>query len=627
MNVFKKHLWMRKVGMFILDIVLMCVTIYVSMELRFEMEIPYRHAQTMLRSVPLVLVIYMTAYLLGGIYRIMWRYAGVHDVARLSLLSGVACGLTLACNQFLNLGLFRGVLVFIGLLGTIAIGGSRILYRVFQKDRIPGGIGDAVPVMIVGAGEAGAYAVNICNKNPKRLGKPVLLVDDARIKQGLRIQNVPVRGTTEDIPRLAQVYGIREIIIAIPSLGNGSRMQQILEACNKTRCHVRILSEPTDPDAIGSEGTPFIRDLNISDFLSRDEIELDTASIASYLTGKVVMVTGGGGSIGSEICRQIMRFKPKLLIIFEIYENCAYELEYELRQKYGRDCPVVTLIGSIRDRKRLDEVFEQYRPQVVFHAAAHKHVPLMEISPAEAIKNNVLGTRNLLEAASSHGVDRLVQLSTDKAVNPTNVMGATKRITEMLIQYYGEHTDMKCMAVRFGNVLGSHGSVIPLMEAQIRKGGPVTVTHPDITRYFMTIPEAAQLVLQAGGIARSGSIFVLDMGEPVRIMDLAQKLIRAYGYEPNVDMPIKIIGLRPGEKLYEELLMDSERDKMTRTAHKKIFVANVDKVTEEQYRHIIETLEAAAGKNDESAVEAVADVVPTFHPWKNGQRENKQAAG
>ena len=627
MNVFKKHLWMRKVGMFILDIVLMCVTIYVSMELRFEMEIPYRHAQTMLRSVPLVLVIYMTAYLLGGIYRIMWRYAGVHDVARLSLLSAVACGLTLACNQFLNLGLFRGVLVFIGLLGTIAIGGSRILYRVFQKDRIPGGIGDAVPVMIVGAGEAGAYAVNICNKNPKRLGKPVLLVDDARLKQGLRIQNVPVRGTTEDIPRLAQVYGIREIIIAIPSLGNGSRMQQILETCNKTRCHVRILSEPTDPDAIGSEGTPFIRDLNISDFLSRDEIELDTASIASYLTGKVVMVTGGGGSIGSEICRQIMRFKPKLLIIFEIYENCAYELEYELRQKYGRDCPVVTLIGSIRDRKRLDEVFEQYRPQVVFHAAAHKHVPLMEISPAEAIKNNVLGTRNLLEAASSHGVDRLVQLSTDKAVNPTNVMGATKRITEMLIQYYGEHTDMKCMAVRFGNVLGSHGSVIPLMEAQIRKGGPVTVTHPDITRYFMTIPEAAQLVLQAGGIARSGSIFVLDMGEPVRIMDLAQKLIRAYGYEPNVDMPIKIIGLRPGEKLYEELLMDSERDKMTKTAHKKIFVANVDKVTEEQYRHIIETLEAAAGKNDESAVEAVADVVPTFRPWKNGKKESRQAAG
>ena len=627
MSVFKKHLWMRKAGMFLLDVVLTCLSIYVSMELRFEMAIPWRHAVTMVNAVPIVLVAYMACYLLGGIYQIMWRYAGVRDVARLSLLSAIACGITLTLNQFMGLGLFRGVLVFICLINTIAIGGSRMLWRVFSKDRISGGLGDAMPVMVVGAGEAGAYAVNICNKNPKRLGKPVILVDDAHGKQGLRIQNVPVRGTIEDIPRLATRYGIREIIVAIPSLGNGERMQRILELCNETHCHTRILSEPTDSDAMGAEGTPFIRELNISDFLSRDEIELDTESIAGYLSGKVVMVTGGGGSIGSEICRQIMRFKPKLLIIFEIYENCAYELEYELRQKYGRDCPVVTLIGSIRDRARLDEVFELYHPQVVFHAAAHKHVPLMEISPAEAIKNNVFGTRNLLEAASSHGVERLVQLSTDKAVNPTNVMGATKRITEMLIQYYGAHTDMKCMAVRFGNVLGSHGSVIPLMEAQIRKGGPVTVTHPDIKRYFMTIPEAAQLVLQAGGIARSGSIFVLDMGEPVRIMDLAQKLIRAYGYEPNVDMPIKIIGLRPGEKLYEELLMDSERNKMTKTAHKKIFVANVDRVDDAQFARMMERLEAAAEHNDESAVEAVAEVVPTYHPWKDRKDpEEKKAA-
>ena len=627
MSVFKKHLWMRKAGMFLLDVVLTCLSIYVSMELRFEMAIPWRHAVTMVNAVPFVLVAYMACYLLGGIYQIMWRYAGVRDVARLSLLSAIACGITLTLNQFMGLGLFRGVLVFICLINTIAIGGSRMLWRVFSKDRISGGLGDAMPVMVVGAGEAGAYAVNICNKNPKRLGKPVILVDDAHGKQGLRIQNVPVRGTIEDIPKLATRYGIREIIVAIPSLGNGERMQRILELCNETHCHTRILSEPTDSDAMGAEGTPFIRELNISDFLSRDEIELDTESIAGYLSGKVVMVTGGGGSIGSEICRQIMRFKPKLLIIFEIYENCAYELEYELRQKYGRDCPVVTLIGSIRDREWLDEVFELYHPQVVFHAAAHKHVPLMEISPAEAIKNNVFGTRNLLEAASSHGVERLVQLSTDKAVNPTNVMGATKRITEMLIQYYGAHTDMKCMDVRFGNVLGSHGSVIPLMEAQIRKGGPVTVTHPDITRYFMTIPEAAQLVLQAGGIARSGSIFVLDMGEPVRIMDLAQKLIRAYGYEPNVDMPIKIIGLRPGEKLYEELLMDSERNKMTKTAHKKIFVANVDRVDDAQFARMMERLEAAAEHNDESAVEAVSEVVPTYHPWKDRKDpEEKKAA-
>ena len=615
---------MRKICLFVLDVVLIMFSVYLSMELRFEMYIPYRHMKTMMQAMPVVLIAYMGCYFVGGIYQIMWRYAGVRDTARLCLLSGVACAITLTANQFMNLGLFRGVLILVALIGTIAVGGIRMLWRVFSKDRIPGGLGDAMPVMIVGAGEAGAYAVNICNKNPKQMGKPVLLVDDAPGKQGLRIQNVPVRGVTKDIPKLVSNYGIREIIVAIPSLGNSSRMQEILELCNQSRCHTRILSEPAD--ATGTEGTPFIRELNISDFLSRDEIELDMESIAGYLSGKTVMVTGGGGSIGSEICRQIMRFKPKLLIIFEIYENCAYELEYELRQKYGVNCPVLTLIGSIRDRKRLDEVFEMYQPQVVFHAAAHKHVPLMERSPAEAIKNNVFGTRNLLESASSHGVERLVQLSTDKAVNPTNVMGATKRITEMLIQRYGEKTQMKCMAVRFGNVLGSHGSVIPLMEAQIRKGGPVTVTHPDITRYFMTIPEAAQLVLQAGGIAKSGSIFVLDMGKPVRIMDLAKKLVRAYGYEPNVDMPIKIIGLRPGEKLYEELLMDSERDKMTRTAHRKIFVANVDKVDDAQFETMLRTLEEVVDKNDERAVEAIASVVPTYHPWKDGKPESKKSA-
>ena len=620
--------WMRKVGMFLLDIVLVISAVYLSMELRFEMYIPERHLHTMFEALPMVVIVYMACYIVGGIYQIMWRYAGVRDVARLCVFSAIACGATLAINQFFGLELFRSVLILTALLAMIAIGGSRMIWRVCSKDRISSELGDAMPVMIVGAGEAGAYAVNICNKNPERMGKPVILVDDARNKQGLRIQNVPVRGTTKDIPKLVSRYAIREIIIAIPSLGTGKRMQEILELCNQTHCHTRMFSEPTDTDVAGGESTPFIRELNISDFLSRDEIELDMGSIAGYLSGKKVMVTGGGGSIGSELCRQIMRFKPKLLIIFEIYENCAYELMYDLRQRYGKDCPVITLIGSIRDKQRLDEVFDEYHPEVVFHAAAHKHVPLMELSPAEAIKNNVFGTRNLLESASAHGVERLVQLSTDKAVNPTNVMGATKRITEMLIQRYGEKTNMKCMAVRFGNVLGSHGSVIPLMESQIRRGGPVTVTHPDITRYFMTIPEAAQLVLQAGGIAKSGSIFVLDMGEPVRIMDLAEKLIRAYGYEPNVDMPIKIIGLRPGEKLYEELLMDSERDKMTRTAHKKIFVANVDKIDDAQYDHMMQVLQSVEDKNDERAVEAIAEIVPTYHPAKN-RPENKpeQAAG
>ena len=337
--------------------------------------------------------------------------------------------------------------------------------------------------------------------------------------------------------------------------------------------------------------------------------------IRGYLAGKVVLVTGGGGSIGSEISRQIMRFSPKLLLIFDVYENCAYELECELKQKYGADCPIEVLIGSIRDKARLDDVFERYHPSVVFHAAAHKHVPLMEVSPAEAVKNNVFGTRNLLQSASEHGVERFVQLSTDKAVNPTNVMGATKRITEMLLQSYARHSKMKCMAVRFGNVLGSHGSVIPLFESQIRQGGPVTLTDPDITRYFMTIPEAAQLVLEAGALAQSGAIYVLDMGQPVRIKDLAKKLIRFYGYEPDVDIPIQITGLRPGEKLYEELLMDHERDRMTRTAHNKIFVAPPIPIEEDAFENQLGRLKEAAAENDnERVVETLVEIVGTYTP-------------
>ena len=608
----RDHLWMRNAALVLLDAALILFSVYLSLELRFEWNIPLRHLITAVRALPFLLGCYLLCYAIGGLYRIMWRYAGVRDSARLVSLSVVACGLTLAANQFAGLGLFRSTLIMTAILSTILVGGSRLGWRVFRKERIPADFGDAMPVMVVGAGEAGAYAVNLCNKNPKRYGRPVLLVDDAPNKQGLRIGNVPVRGTTKEIPKLAQFYGIREIIVAIPSLGNGKRMQEILELCNQAHCHTRMFSEPADADS----DTPVIRDLNISDFLSREETQLDMDGISGYLADKTVLVTGGGGSIGSELCRQIMRFHPKLLIIFDIYENCAYELEVDLHQRYGDHCPVLTLIGSIRDRKRLDEVFDEYRPQVVFHAAAHKHVPLMERSPAEAIKNNVFGTLNLLASAKEHGVERFVQLSTDKAVNPTNVMGATKRITEMLIRRYGEDSQMKCMAVRFGNVLGSHGSVIPLMEAQIRHGGPVTVTHPDATRYFMTIPEAAQLVLQAGALAESGAIYVLDMGEPVRIMDLAEKLIRAYGFEPDIDMPIRIIGLRPGEKMAEELLMASEREHMTKTAHRKIFVAHVDPVSEADCKHMMEILKPAAEMNDESAVEAIAEALASYHPWK-----------
>ena len=422
-----------------------------------------------------------------------------------------------------------------------------------------------------------------------------------------------MRGSISDIPELVRKYDIREIVIAITSL-RGERLQQVVNICNSCHCRVRMLNDPQAVDENGNVQGASLRELNTSDFLSRDEVHLDTEEIHKYLTDKVVLVTGGGGSIGSELCRQIIRYRPKQLLIFDIYENCAYELEMELRNKIGRDLPIVTLVGSIRDKHRLDEVMDIYHPQVVFHAAAHKHVPLMEISPAEAVKNNVLGTKNLLTSASTHGVERFVQLSTDKAVNPTNVMGCTKRICEMLIQTFAQNTTMKCMAVRFGNVLGSHGSVIPLFESQIREGGPVTITHPDITRYFMTIPEAAQLVLEAGALARSGSIYVLDMGQPVKIMELAEKMIRFYGYEPGVNMEIRITGLRPGEKLYEELMMDTEADKMQRTDHNKIFVAPPLQIDLGVFYQQLLQLEEAAEHNDDKVVTQLQNIVPTYHP-------------
>ena len=469
------------------------------------------------------------------------------------------------------------------------------------------------PVLIVGAGEAGAWAINVCKSN-KEYGHAVVAVDDDPAKLNQTIHGVPVKGTLEDIPELCTRYGIHSIIIAIPTL-KGSKLSHVIDLCVSTHCAVQLLS---DPQLVGS-GAPqqeVFRELNPADFLSREEVTLDTDKISGYLTGKTVLVTGGGGSIGSELCRQVMRFKPGKLLIFDIYENCAYELLMELQQKYGRDIPVTVLIGSIRDKKRLDEVFETYHPTVVFHAAAHKHVPLMEVSPAEAVKNNVLGTKNLLVSASEHGVERFVQLSTDKAVNPTSVMGCTKRICEMLIQTFAGNTDMKCVAVRFGNVLGSHGSVIPLFEAQIKKGGPVTLTDANIERYFMTIPEAAQLVLQAGALAESGSIYVLDMGEPVKIMDLAKQLIRFYGYEPGVNMEIKIVGLRPGEKLYEELMMDEEQGKMRRTEHNKIFVASPRDIDLAVFYQQLQDLAAAAQHNDEGVVDQLEKMIPTFTPTR-----------
>ena len=610
----------RKLALMALDCGLIVLCYWLAIMLRFDGGDAYKRAATISAMLPMlryVLPIYLIVFWFGGLYEIMWKYAGMRDLARLLCLSGLSTGLIMLFDLIYRSRPISGTVLIIGaLLNTAAIAGVRFFWRLLQtlRESAAGqGQGNDTPLLIVGAGNAGAWAVNLCKSKNQSFGRPVCIVDDDLTKKNLRVQGVPVRGTISDIPELVRKYHIMEIVIAITTL-KGDRLQEVINLCNATHCRVRMLS---DPQAIDESGNPLgagIRELNTADFLSRDEIQLNDAQISEYIHDKVVLVTGGGGSIGSELCRHIMRYQPKRLLIFDIYENCAYELETELRSKYGPKAPIITLIGSIREKKRLDEVFETYHPTVVFHAAAHKHVPLMEVSPAEAVKNNVFGTKNLLASAAEHGVERFVQLSTDKAVNPTNVMGCTKRLCEMLIQTFSMHTSMTCVAVRFGNVLGSHGSVIPLFEEQIKRGGPVTITHPDIVRYFMTITEAAQLVLQAGGLAKGGSIYVLDMGQPVRIMDLASRLIRFYGYEPGVDMKIKVTGLRPGEKLYEELLMDAEQDKMQQTAHNKIFIAPPMTIDLAGFYTSLQELQRCAEHNDEKVVEQLQKMVGSYHP-------------
>ena len=612
---------LRRAVLVLLDAAIVAFSFYFALLLRADGAVEaawWPHNRAILyANLPWIVAVYLLSFLGGGLYSVLWKYAGERDLLRLAGMIAVPTAAVYAVNRLCIHGvLFNSANCMAAVLIFLLVGGSRLAWRLFLNHPLGEQLrGKAKndpnrPVLIVGAGEAGAWAINVCKSN-KEYGRPVAAVDDDPAKRNQTIHGVPVKGTLEEIPEVCTRYNIHSIIIAIPTL-RGSKLNHVIDLCVSTHCPVQLLSDPQLVGAAAPQGA--FRELNTADFLSREEVTLDTDRISGYLTGKTVLVTGGGGSIGSELCRQVMRFHPGRLLIFDIYENCAYELQMELQQKYGRDIPVTVLIGSIRDKKRLDEVFETYHPTVVFHAAAHKHVPLMEVSPAEAVKNNVLGTKNLLTSASEHGVERFVQLSTDKAVNPTSVMGCTKRICEMLIQTFAGNTDMKCVAVRFGNVLGSHGSVIPLFEAQIKKGGPVTLTDANIERYFMTIPEAAQLVLQAGALAESGNIYVLDMGEPVKIMDLAKQLIRFYGYEPGVNMEIKIVGLRPGEKLYEELMMDEEQDKMRRTEHNKIFVASPRTIDLAEFYQQLQDLAAAAEHNDEGVVKQLEKMIPTFTP-------------
>ncbi len=606
---------LRKISIFLMDILFVAAAVVCATMLRFFPDVPDEQVALTARWLPAILLCYGVVFLLGRTPSVMWRHASNKDILYLSLLSLVAAAITLALHALLDWSISRPVLAMTGVLSSFFCWGVRVLwpqYRGHMAHAKADGEKRNAPVLIVGAGEGASLVIRMCAS--ASLGKPVAMVDDDPRKQNLRIDGVPVLGTLEDIPALIERHRVREVFIAIMELPK-DKLSRVVADCNDAKCQVRIMTYPTEiGKAPEASGRIALRSLNISDFLPRAEVDLSVEQISGYLKGKRVLVTGGGGSIGSELCRQIMRFEPVRLTIFDCYENSAYELQCELWRQYGRDCPVEVLIGTIQDKRRMDEVMAVCQPNVVFHAAAHKHVPLMEASPAEAVKNNVLGTRNVLEAASRHGVECFVSLSTDKAVNPTNVMGATKRITEMLVQLYARQTQMKCMAVRFGNVLGSHGSVIPLFESQIQHGGPVTITDPEIERYFMTIPEAAQLVLQAGGLAESGTIYILDMGQPVKIMDLAEKMIRFYGYTPGRDIEIKITGLRPGEKLYEELMMDDEAREMTHTCHRRIFAAPPIPFQAEDFLAQLEDLARVAERNDSGVVEALAEIVPTYHP-------------
>ena len=577
-------------------------------------------------NLPWIVAVYLLSFLAGRLYTILWKYAGERDLIRLAGMIAVPTGIVYLVNRcFIHGVLFNSANAMAAVLILLLIGGSRLAWRLFLNhplgERLRGNASKDPnrPVMIVGAGEAGAWAINVCKTNTS-YGHVILAVDDDPNKLGQTIHGVPVRGTLEEIPDLCTRYNIHTIIVAIPTL-KGSRLNHVIDLCVSTHCAVQMLS---DPQLVGA-GTPqqgAFRELNTADFLSREEVTLDTEKISGYLTGKTVLVTGGGGSIGSELCRQAAAQRPKRLIIFDIYENNAYDIQMELRRTHP-ELDLVVLIGSVRDRERVMQVFDRYRPDLVCHAAAHKHVPLMETSPFEAIKNNVFGTYNVAQAADRFGTQRFILISTDKAVNPTNVMGASKRLCEMIVQMMNDRSATEYVAVRFGNVLGSAGSVIPLFRKQIRSGGPVTVTDKRVIRYFMTIPEAVQLIFQAGAYARGGEIFVLDMGEPVRIDDLARNMIRLSGFEPDVDIPVVYTGLRPGEKLYEELLLSGEG--MQKTKNDLIYIGHEIAFDPAAFEENLMLLRAIP-ESDEPALRAkLRELVPTFHA-PDGQTLPQNAA-
>lgn len=599
--------------LFIIDI-LLCVLSYMAvLLLAYDVS---RMSEKFLSGLPMVTcsaLIYVVTMHIGKMYRTQWIHAGTKDYATLvfvcfvSTLINTIIGFELSERIFApKMNLAANIMLFACVCAVrFFIRFSNNFTDVFNKEK-------GTKVLIVGAGHLAITMLREIAGNKNLKYDVVGLVDDDAAKIKTNIYGTRVLGNRDSILNICLTKGVEEIIFAI----HGIPLQEkraILDICSKTGCKVKII--PGVAEMLTDEiDFAKIRDVEIDDLLERDPIILDNQSILEDISGKTILVTGGGGSIGSELCRQIIKYEPKNLIILDIYENTTYELQTELEDKY-QNPNISVIIASIRDKKRLNEIFEKYRPEIVFHAAAHKHVPLMEFSPKEAIKNNVFGTFNVATCAVEYGALRFVMISTDKAVNPTNVMGATKRMCEMIVQTFSKQNKTEFVAVRFGNVLGSHGSVVPRFKKQIEAGGPVTVTHPEITRYFMTIPEAAQLVLQAAAYANGGEIFVLDMGEPVKIYDLAKKLIRLSGFVPDEDIKIEFTGLREGEKLYEELLMNEEG--LKNTTHEKIFIGKPIDIDMDILKDKISKLEACLDKSDEEIKGTLQEVIPTYHPVKN----------
>ncbi|MCI7241943.1 MAG: polysaccharide biosynthesis protein, partial [Bacilli bacterium] len=547
----------RIIALIVLDIIALALCSFLALALRFDFhDITQKYIDNLFNYIIIDVIIMVTIFSFFKVYKSMWTYASITELINIMIACTIYEIIEFIYKNAFNLDMPNSYYLIKLFLLYIFISAIRFSYRIARAlrdyERVRLGYTNT---MIIGAGEAGRLLITeIYNNKENFKNKICCIIDDDKNKIGGYIKNIPIVGNRTKIKEFVNKYNIEEIIIAMPSITR-EKLNLILDECQKTKCEIKTL--PSLSELVGKPTMKKVRPISYEDFLGRKEIVVDLKTISSSLENKIILVTGGGGSIGSELCRQIAKCKPSELIIFYIYENNAYDIEQELIRNYP-ELNLKTIIGSVRDYDRLENVFKLYKPEYVFHAAAHKHVPLMEKSPNEAIKNNCLGTLNVVKLSDIYKVKKFVLISTDKAVRPTNVMGATKRICEMIIQTYNKKSKTDFVAVRFGNVLGSNGSVIPLFLKQIENGGPVTVTHKDITRFFMTIPEAVSLILQAFIYAKGGEIFVLDMGEPVKIYDLAKKIIRCKGLEPGIDIKIKITGLRPGEKLYEELLMDEE---------------------------------------------------------------------